>query len=85
MHEYIFLLKNKKNRHHIVESFQDKSRIQDLEADFPQKRSLQILNKAYCITSDLILIYLINIDHLNFKYFVSTLHILRFGSLKFRI
>ena len=53
----------------MVESFQDNSRIQDLEADFPQKRSLQILYKAYCIiTSDLILIYLIIIDHLNFKY-----------------
>ena len=50
------------------ESFQDNSSIQDFEADFPQKVSLKILNKADSYGFfDLISVYLKTIDLLNLK------------------
>ena len=50
------------------ESFLDYSRIQDFEADFPQKVSLKILNSAdYLRFSDLSSVRLKTIDPLSFK------------------
>ena len=47
------------------ESFQDYSRNQDFEADFPYKVSLKMLNSAdYYRFSNL---YLVCLDHLSFK------------------
>ena len=48
--------------------FQDKYRIHDFEADFPQKVSLKMLNPAhYSCISDSFIVYLKAIDHLNLK------------------
>ena len=48
--------------------FQDYSRIQDFEANFPQKVSLKMLNLAnYNSPSALYSVYLKTIDHLKMK------------------
>ena len=52
----------------MVESYQDYSRIQDFEADFPQKVSLKMLNSGdHNSFSDLFTIFRRTIDHLNLK------------------
>ena len=63
------------------ERFQDYSWIQDFEADFPKKVSLEILNEADSNSFfDLFSVYLKTIDHLNLKLliFVGILQVLRF-------
>ena len=68
------------------ESFQNYSRIQDFEADFPQKVSLKMMNKAdFNSFSDLLSVHLWAIDHLNLKLLTLCRHRFEFrkGFLKF--
>ena len=49
-------------------NFQDYSWIQEFEADFPHKVSLKLLNQTDNDSfSDLLSIYLLTIDYLNFE------------------
>ena len=57
------------------ESYQDYSWIQNFEADFPQKVSLKMLNKAdFNSFSGFFLVNLQAIDHLNLKFWIFSRH-----------
>ena len=57
------------------ESFQDNSRIQDFEDDFPQGVILKMLNKGdYISFSDLFSVCLRTIDHLILKLWIFSGH-----------
>ena len=65
------------------ESFRDYSQIQDFEADFPHKVSLNMLNWTdFNSFSGLFSVYLLAIDHLNLKLLTLCRHTASFKSLR---